>query len=182
MPFSEMQSVPPQRNRRRVLFLCTGNSARSQMAEGLVNHFLGDRWEAFSAGVAPAAQIHPLAVAVMAELQIDISGQRPKSLEHFRDVPFDVVITVCDHAAKHCPAWLGNGQVVHLGFPDPAAAEGGEEAKKQVFRQVRAGLQQQILDYLVQWRPSTLTHRAAPQFTRISVEEPEDGDGDTQDL
>ncbi len=164
----ELQPAPAK---RRVLFLCTGNSARSQMAEGLVNHFLGDRWEAFSAGVAPAANVHPLAVAVMRELNIDISSHTPKSLEHFRELTFDVIITVCDHAAKHCPAWLGSGQVVHLGFPDPAAAEGGEEAKKQVFRQVRAGLQQQILDYLLQWRPTPVTFHAYTPISTASQQE-----------
>ena len=145
-------------DKRSVLFLCTGNSARSQMAEGLVNHFLGETWEAFSAGVTPAERVHPLAVAVMAELGVDISAQIPKSLDGFRDRHFDVVITLCDHAAKHCPAWLGKGQVVHLGFPDPAAAEGGNSAKLQIFRQVREALQQQVLDFLVQWETDT------PQF------------------
>ncbi|HPD42127.1 MAG TPA: arsenate reductase ArsC [Anaerolineae bacterium] len=145
-------------DKRSVLFLCTGNSARSQMAEGLVNHFLGETWEAFSAGVAPAERVHPLAVAVMAELGVDIAGQVPKPLDRFRDRHFDVIITLCDHAAKHCPAWLGNGQVVHLGFPDPAAAEGGDSAKLQIFRQVREALQQQVLDFLVQWEADT------PQF------------------
>lgn len=121
--------------KKRVLFLCTGNSARSQMAEGLVNQFLSERWEAHSAGVAPAERVHPFAVAAMAELGIDISTHIPKSIEAFRDQPFDVVITVCDHAAKHCPAWLGKGEVVHIGFPDPAAAE--EAVKLEVFRKVR---------------------------------------------
>jgi len=136
--------------KKRVLFLCTGNSARSQMAEGLVNQFLSERWEAHSAGVAPAERVHPFAVAAMAELGIDISTHIPKSIEAFRDQPFDVVITVCDHAAKHCPAWLGKGEVVHIGFPDPAAAE--EAVKLEVFRKVRDALKQQVLDFLVQWK------------------------------
>ena len=136
--------------KQRVLFLCTGNSARSQMAEGLVNRFLSESWEAHSAGVTPAERVHPFAVAAMAELGIDISTHTPKSIEAFRDHPLDVVITVCDHAAKHCPAWLGKGKVVHIGFPDPAAAE--ETVKMEVFRTVRDALKQQVLDFLVQWK------------------------------
>ncbi|MBC7250385.1 MAG: arsenate reductase ArsC [Anaerolineae bacterium] len=136
--------------RKRVLFLCTGNSARSQMAEGLVNHFLGDRWEAFSAGTAPTGYVHPLAVKAMAELGIDISAQRSKSVEKFRDVAFDVVITVCDQAAQNCPLWLGGGRVTHMGFPDPAAATGSEAEQMEVFRRVRDGLHQKVFTYLEQ--------------------------------
>ena len=85
--------------RKRVLFLCTGNSARSQMAEGLVNHRLGDEWEAYSAGTAPAGHVHPLAVKAMAELGVDITRHLSKSVAEFRDAGFDLVITVCDDAA-----------------------------------------------------------------------------------
>ncbi len=138
--------------KQRVLFLCTGNSARSQMAEGLVNQFLSESWEAHSAGVAPAEWVHPLAIAVMAELGIDITSHTPKPTEVFRDQSFDVIITVCDHAAQHCPAWLGKGQVVHIGFPDPAAAEGEEPVRLEVFRKVRDAIKQQVLDFLVQWK------------------------------
>jgi len=134
--------------KKRVLFLCTGNSARSQMAEGLVNHFLGATWEAFSAGTNPAGYVHPLAIRAMAELGIDISVQRSKSTEEFRNVEFDRVITVCDHAAQNCPAWLGKGVVKHIGFPDPAAAEGSEEERLTFFRQVRDGLREEVLAYL----------------------------------
>lgn len=136
------------RQKKRVLFLCTGNSARSQMAEGLVNHFLGDTWEAFSAGTHPAGYVHPLAVRAMAELGIDISAQRSKSTEEFRGVEFDRVITVCDHAAQNCPAWLGRGIVKHIGFPDPAAAGGSEDEQLTFFRQVRDGLREEVLAYL----------------------------------
>ncbi len=135
-------------NKKRVLFLCTSNSARSQMAEGLVNHFLGDRWEAFSAGIEPARHVHPLAVQAMAELGIDISAQRPKSVDEFRGAEFDLVITVCYHAAESCPLWLGPGQVKHMGFPDPAAASGSEAERLEVFRQVRDSLRQEVLYYL----------------------------------
>jgi arsenate reductase len=134
--------------KKRVLFLCTGNSARSQMAEGLVNHFLGDRWEAYSAGTAPTGHVHPLAIQAMAELGIDISRQRSKSVDEFRDTDFDLVITVCDQAAQNCPLWLGPGQVRHMGFPDPAAATGSEAERLEVFRQVRDGLRQEVLRYL----------------------------------
>ena len=134
--------------KRRVLFLCTGNSARSQMAEGLVNHFLGDRWEAFSAGTHPAGYVHPLAVQAMAELGIDISGQRSKSVEEFRGQPFDVVITLCDSAAQECPVWLGPGRAVHMGFPDPAQADGVMADRIDAFRQVRDGIREKVLRYL----------------------------------
>jgi protein tyrosine phosphatase len=134
--------------KRRVLFLCTGNSARSQIAEGLVNHFLGDRWEAFSAGTHPTGYVHPLAVQAMAELGIDISGQRSKSVEEFRGQPFDVVITLCDSAAQECPVWLGPGRAVHMGFPDPARADGVMADRIDAFRQVRDAIREKVLRYL----------------------------------
>ena len=118
------------------------------MAEGLVRHFLGERWEAFSAGTAPAGHVHPLAVQATAELGIDISVQRSKSVDEFRDTEFDFVITVCDNAAKDCPIWLGPGRVKHMSFPDPAAATGGEAEQLDVFRQVRDGLRREIFAYL----------------------------------
>ena len=133
----------------RVLFLCTGNSARSQMSEGLVNYFLGDTWEAFSAGTKPSGYVHPMAVQAMAELGIDISAHRSKSTDEYRDVVFGRVITVCDHAAQNCPAWLGKGVVKHIGFPDPAAAEGSDEERLDVFRQVRDELREKVFSYLL---------------------------------
>jgi arsenate reductase len=137
--------------KKRVLILCTGNSCRSQMAEGLVNHFLADRWQAHSAGTKPTGYVHPMAVAVMSELRIDISGYRSKSVDQFRDTEFDVVITVCDDAAENCPAWLGSGRMVHLGFPDPAKAEGSEAEQVVVFRQVRDDMQKRVLNYLTEY-------------------------------
>jgi arsenate reductase len=134
--------------KKRVLFLCTGNSARSQMAEGLVNHFGGDEWEAHSAGTAPAGYVHPLAIKVMAELGIDISHQRSKSVGEFRDIEFDVVTTLCDDVARNCPLWLGTGQVKHMGFSDPVAATGSEDERLEVFRQVRDGIRQEVMHYL----------------------------------
>jgi arsenate reductase len=135
--------------KKRVLFLCTGNSCRSQMAEGLVNHFLKDTWIASSAGTAPAGYVHPMAVQTMSELGIDISGYRSKSTEEFRDIDLDVVITVCDDAAENCPVWLGSGRVVHISFPDPAKASGSEAARLAVFRRICDEIRQEVLDYLV---------------------------------
>ncbi len=139
---------------RKVLFLCTGNSARSQMAEGLVNHFLKDRWQAFSAGVQPADRVHPLAIQVLQELNIDIRKNSPKSLQRYRYENFDLVITVCDQAAQQCPAWLGRGQLVHLGFPDPALYAGSEEECLNFFRGVREALRLRILPFLETWEPT----------------------------
>ena len=135
-------------NKRTVLFLCTGNSARSQMSEGMVNHLWGDAWQAYSAGTHPSYYVHPMAITVMAELGIDISEQWSKSTEEFRDRNFDLVITVCDNAAMTCPTWLGKGSKVHIGFPDPAAGEGGDLAKLQLFRQVRDAIREQIVPFV----------------------------------
>ena len=137
-------------DKKRVLFLCTGNSARSQMAERLVNHFLGEEWEAYSAGTNPAGYVHPMAMQAMAELGIDISGGRSKSISEFQGVEFDLVITVCDAAAENCPLWLGKGRRVHLGFLDPAAAEGNDAERLAVFRQVRDDLLKKMLPLLGQ--------------------------------
>jgi arsenate reductase len=135
---------------KNVLFVCTGNSCRSQMAEALVNRFLGDTWDAYSAGTDPAGYVHPLAIEVLAELEIDISGFRSKSADEFRYVEPDLVITVCDDAAENCPVWLGQGEVVHMGFPDPAKATGAEEERLAVFRQVRDDIGQRVLTFLAE--------------------------------
>jgi len=134
--------------KRTVLILCTGNSCRSQMAEGLINHDLGDRWQAYSAGTEPSGYVHPLAVRAMAELGIDISAGRSKSTDEFRDVDFDLVITVCDDAAENCPLWLRGGRVVHIGFVDPAKATGTEAERLAVFREVRDQIRDQVVGYL----------------------------------
>lgn len=133
---------------RNVLFLCTGNSCRSQMGEGLVNHFLGDQWRAYSAGVKPSGYVHPLAIRAMAELGIDIGAGRSKHPDELRDVPFDLVITVCDDAAEDCPLWLGKGRVVHHSFYDPAKAEGSEEERMAVFRRVRDEMQGWVASFM----------------------------------
>ncbi len=135
-------------NKRRVLFLCTGNSCRSQMAEGLVNRFLGETWEAHSAGTDPAGYVHPLAVRAMAELDIDISGRRSKPVDEFRGVAFDLVVTVCDDAAEVCPMWLGQGRVAHISFPDPARATGTQDERLAAFRRVRDDMRGRVLGFL----------------------------------
>ncbi len=124
---------------KKVLFLCTGNSCRSQMAEAIVNARWGDAWEAYSAGTQPAGYVHPLAVRVLSEVGIQHEG-RSKSADEYRTVPFDLVVTVCDDAAENCPVWLGKGRRVHVGFPDPAKATGSEDEVLAVFRQVRDGI------------------------------------------
>lgn len=135
-----------------VLFLCTGNSCRSQMAEGLVNRFLGDAWQAYSAGTEPTGYVHPLAVEVMAELGIDISGHRSKSADRFRDADLDLVVTVCDDAAENCPVWLGKGRRLHMGYSDPVTVTGSHEERLAAFRQVRDEMRLQILSYLARLR------------------------------
>ena len=136
----------------RVLVLCTGNSARSQMAEGLINAWLADRFVAFSAGTRAAGYVHPQAIAALVEIGIDISQYHSMSTDEFMGLPFDVVITVCDNAAQDCPIWPGQGQRVHIGFPDPALAPADEQAAQ--FRAVRDALQVQILGYLQNWQPA----------------------------
>ena len=137
--------------KKRVLILCTGNSCRSHMAEGLINHFLSDKWVAHSAGTEPAGYVHLLAVAAMAELGIDITEQFSKSTDVFHHAAIDLIITVCDDAAQNCPLWLGDGTVKHIGFPDPAKAAGGRDEQLTVFRQVRDGIQERVLAYLQDW-------------------------------
>ena len=132
---------------KRVLFLCTGNSCRSQMAEALVNHDLGQSWTAFSAGSRPAGFVHPLALQVLSEIGIEHHG-RSKSVDEWRRQEFDQVITVCDDAAEECPLWLGQGRRVHIGFPDPALATGTPEEIRAVFRQVRDDIRTRVVEFL----------------------------------
>ena len=134
--------------KKTVLILCTGNSCRSQMAEGLVNTYLSDNWQAYSAGTEPSGYVHPLAIRVMAELGIDISDSRSKHADELRGISFDLVVTVCDHAAETCPIWLRSGKVVHIGFEDPALVKGTEEERVAVSREVRDKIREQVLDYL----------------------------------
>jgi arsenate reductase len=133
------------RHRKRVLVLCTGNSCRSQMAEGWINRLLADRWEAHSAGTAPAARIHPLAVRAMAEAGVDISGGTPEHVGAHLDEPWDLVVTVCDSAKETCPVFPSPVPKLHVSFFDPAAAPGTDEEQIAVFRRVR----DEIRDLLV---------------------------------
>ena len=135
--------------KRKVLFLCTGNSCRSHLAEAIVNARLGDSWEAVSAGTRPAGYVHPMALAALAEIGIQHSG-RSKLVDEFRGVNFDLVVTVCDSAAEDCPVWLGVGKRVHHSFTDPAKAEGTDEQKMEVFRQVRDQIAEEIPAILLQ--------------------------------
>ncbi|HLL74471.1 MAG TPA: arsenate reductase ArsC [Pyrinomonadaceae bacterium] len=121
---------------KRVLILCTGNSARSQMAEGLLRHDGGARFEVESAGVSPTG-VRPEAVAAMRELGIDIAGQRSKSVDEFVGQSFDYVITVCDNAREQCPVFPAATRRLHWSFDDPAAAVGDEAARLSVFHRVR---------------------------------------------
>ena len=130
---------------RQVLILCTGNSCRSQMAEGFINHLPGRAWRAHSAGTEPADRVHPLAIRVMAELGIDIAGGRPTPLDEVLDKRWDLVITVCDRAKETCPVFPDAGEQLHLGFADPADAAGSEAEKLAVFRRVRDAIRRQVL-------------------------------------
>jgi arsenate reductase len=130
-------------NKRRVLFLCTHNSARSQMAEGLLRHLAGDRFDAFSAGT-EATHVRPLAVRAMAELGIDISGKESKTLARYLGEPFDAVITVCDQANEACPTFYGAKERLHWSFPDPSEATGTEDEQLAVYREVRDTIRTRI--------------------------------------
>jgi arsenate reductase (thioredoxin) len=129
--------------KQRVLFLCTHNSARSQMAEGLLLHLAGGRFEAFSAGT-EATQVRPLAIKAMAELGIDISKQQSKTLERYLNEPFDEVITVCDAAAETCPIFPHAAHRRHWSLADPSKATGSEDEQLTVYRRVRDELRSRI--------------------------------------
>lgn len=133
--------------KKRVLILCTGNSARSQMAEGLLRHLGGQAVEVYSAGTKPVG-VNPLAVEAMRELHIDISAHRSKSVSEFANHNFDTVITVCDSAAEQCPIFLGAPQRIHWSLPDPAAVAGTHAEKLQSFRQVREALTAHLRQFL----------------------------------
>jgi arsenate reductase (thioredoxin) len=136
------------RSKKRVLFLCTGNSARSQMAEGLLRNMSGDRFEVFSAGTI-ASFVRPQSIAVMTELGIDISHHRSKSLNEFVDTPLDYVITVCDHAAQHCPTFPGVAKRIHWSIEDPVVI-GDDEAQLEAFRIARDDLKNRIQRFIAE--------------------------------
>jgi arsenate reductase len=128
--------------KKKVLFLCTGNSCRSQLAEAIVNARLGENWEAFSAGTKPAASVHPKAKAALAEIGIQHSG-RTKSVDEFRDADLDLVVTLCDSAQEECPVWLGKGKRLHHDYPDPAQTDNMDD-----FRKVRDDIAREIVTML----------------------------------
>jgi arsenate reductase (thioredoxin) len=128
--------------KKRLLFLCNGNSCRSQMAEALVNSRAGAEWQAYSAGSRPAGVVHPKALQVLAEIGIQHHG-RSKSMDEFRGQEFDLVITVCDDSAEDCPVWLGKGRKLHYSYPDPAETDQLED-----FRKVRDAMLREIIPLL----------------------------------
>ena len=130
---------------KKVLFLCTGNSCRSQMAEAIVNAKLGDTWEAVSAGTKPAGYVHPKALEALSEIGIRHEG-RSKRADEFKGVEFDLVVTVCDSAAEECPVWLGKGKRTHHSFPDPAITDNMDD-----FRKVRDDIEIEITKLLTQF-------------------------------
>jgi len=129
-----------------ILFLCTHNSCRSQMAEGLVNHFLGDRFLAFSAGT-ESTRVNPFAIEILAELGIDISGQRSKTLDEFADQSFDHVVTLCGDANETCPIFIGGVRRTHQGFEDPSRLSCSEEDILAEFRRVRDEIIEWVMNY-----------------------------------
>ncbi len=134
-------------NKKRALILCTGNSARSQMAEGLLRHLAGDRYQVLSAGVEPSS-VRPQAIEAMRERGIDISAHRSKSVDEFAGQEFDYVITVCDNARERCPIFHGKAKHIHWSFDDPAAAGGDYATQLAVFRRVRDEIENRLREFL----------------------------------
>lgn len=134
--------------KKRILFLCTHNSARSQMAEGLLRKMAGDRFEGFSAGT-ERTRVQPLAIEAMREVGIDITDHRSKTLDEFAGQNFDYVITVCDRANESCPIFPGTTERIHWSFDDPTAVTGTEEQKLRAFRTVRDAIQQRLRMFLI---------------------------------
>ena len=134
--------------KKRVIFVCSHNSCRSQMAEGLLRHYRGERYEIFSAGTSPS-RIHPMAIEVMGEKGVDITGQRSKSIDEFLGLGFDFIVTTCDDARDQCPVFPGQGKRLHWDLEDPAEAEGSREEKLEVFRRVRDELEKLIQSHFL---------------------------------
>jgi arsenate reductase len=130
----------------RILVICIGNSARSQMAEGLLKHYKKD-WEVYSAGIEPKG-LNPLAVEAMSEKGIDISGYKSKHIDLFLNRKFDYIITVCDNAKESCPVFPGNARYLHWSLKDPAAAKGTKEEKLAAFRKIRDKIQNKVLEFI----------------------------------
>ena len=135
-------------NRKKVLILCTGNSARSQMAEVLWNHLGSGEWQAFSAGSKPAGYVHPMALAALSDFGLNVPGLTSKHVDCYADQTFNLVVTVCDNAKESCPVLPGSRRVVHWPFEDPAAAEGGEAHKRRKFAEVRDQISGRIAAFL----------------------------------
>ena len=133
--------------KKEVLFLCTGNSCRSQMAEGYLRSLAESTYGVFSAGVEPT-EVNPLAIKVMSEVAIDISKQRSKSVTEFSRQKFDYVITVCDNAKQACPVFIGDYKKIHWDLEDPAKADGSEQEKLAVFREIRTKINKNVLEFL----------------------------------
>ena len=138
--------------KKQVLFLCTGNSCRSHMAEGILRQAAGDLFEVHSAGSKPAGYVHPKAIEVMGEIGIDLSGHESKSIDRFLDGGIDTVITVCGRADQACPAFPGKVRRYHWGFEDPAHAQGSEEEVTEVFRRVRDQIRNTFEAYAAGYR------------------------------
>ena len=134
--------------KKRILFLCTGNSCRSHMAEGFLRSLAGDRFEVFSAGSKPTGHVHPLAIEAMRELGVDISKHKSKSLDEFAGEKFDCVITVCDNARVACPNFPGAARQLHWSFDDPAHTTATDEQKMRVFRRVRDEIRHRIRRFI----------------------------------
>lgn len=134
-------------SKKKVLILCTGNSARSQMAEGLLRHMAGDRFEVASAGVEPS-HVRPEAIEAMREIGIDISGHRSKSVDEFVDENFDYLITVCDNARESCPVFSNAVTRIHRRFDDPAAVRGNDEQRLAAFRRVRGEIAEWLDEFV----------------------------------
>jgi len=143
---------------KKVLFICTGNSARSQMAEGLLNTLGSGRWRAQSGGLFPS-YVHPLAIRAMAEIGIDISQQTSKSMDSFLEDDFDYIVTLCDHAAKACPVFPGQAKRLHWSLEDPAIAVGTIDERLMVFRRVRDEIKKRIEGLIGSESPLTSTRK-----------------------
>jgi len=142
--------MPTPKNKKRVLILCTGNSARSQMAEGILRHDGGDEFEVESAGVKPGS-VRPEAIRVMRELGIDISGHRSKSVDEFVGQEFDYVITVCDNANESCPVFPGKTRRIHQSFEDPPPPDiGSDEERMAIFRRVRNEIREWMRGFIAE--------------------------------
>ena len=131
------------KDKMKILFLCTGNSCRSQMAEGWARYLKGDVIEAYSAGVWPA-EVNPKTIKVMAEAGVDISDQTSKHVDELLDIDFDYVVTLCDNARQLCPVFPGKAKLIHKGFEDPIAVVGSEKKKLKAYRKIRDGIKEFI--------------------------------------